>query len=62
MNEWTHKGKMSINPDQIVKMVKIVLFSRKNVQSSQFQKHLGLVLNSKLNFDILLRDKKYYCK
>ena len=36
MNEWTHKGKMSINPDQMVKMVKIVLFSRKNVQSSQF--------------------------
>ena len=61
---------MSINPEP-TKMAKEVLFSRKkskvihpnltfigkDVHSSFFQKHLGLVLDSKLNFDMHLKDK-----
>ena len=58
------------NPDP-TKMAKEVLFSRiksrvihpnlnfigKGVHSYSFQKHLGLVLDSKLNFDIHLKEK-----
>ena len=61
---------MSFNPDP-TKMAKEVLFSRKKlkvihpnltfigkeVHSSPFQKHLGLVLDSKLNFDKLFKEK-----
>ena len=56
-------------------MAKELLFSRKKLQvihpnltfigtdihSFQFQKHLGLVLDSKLNFDLHLK-KIYHCK
>ena len=61
---------MSFNPDP-TKMVKEVLFARKklkvihpnltfigkSVHSSSFQKYFGLVLNSKLNFDMHLKEK-----
>ena len=66
---------MFLSPDP-TKMTKEVLFSRKNlkvihpilvfigkvVHSSPFQKHLGLVLNSKLNFDSNLKVKNLYGK
>ena len=62
---------MSFNPDPR-KMVKEVLFSRKKMEvvypnltlitksdhSSSFQKHLGQVLDSKLNFDMF--KKKFH--
>ena len=61
---------MSFNPD-LTKMAKEVLFSRKkskvihtnltfigkDVHSFSFQKHLGLVLDSKLNLDMYLKEK-----
>ena len=66
---------MSFNRDP-TKMAKEVLFSRKKlkvihpnltfigkgVHSSLFQKHLGLVIDSSLNFDIHLKEKKSYYK
>ena len=70
ISKWAHQWKMSFNPDP-TKMAKEVLFSRKkskvihpnltfigkDVHSSSFQKHLGLVLDSKLNFDMHLKEK-----
>ena len=61
---------MSFNPDP-TKMAQEVLFSRKkskvihpslifnekDVSRSEFQKHLGLVLDSKLNFNMYLKGK-----
>ena len=61
---------MSFNPDP-TKIAKEVLFSRKklkvihpnltfigkDVHSSYFQKHLGMVLDSKVNFDMHLKEK-----
>ena len=69
ISKWDHHWKMSFNPDP-TKMAKEVLFSRKkskvihpnltfigkDVHSSFFQKHLGLVLDSKLNFDMHLKE------
>ena len=66
---------MSFNPDP-TKMAKEVLFSRKkskvihpnltfigkDIHSSSFQKHLGLVLDLKLNFDMHLKEKIFHCK
>ena len=37
-------------------------FIGKHVQSFRFQKNLGLVLNSKLNFDMHLKEKIYFVK
>ena len=70
VSKWTHQWKMSFNPDP-TKMAKEVLFSRKKskvthhnltfigkvIHSSFFQKHLSLVLDSKLNFDLHLKEK-----
>ena len=75
ISKWDHHWKMSFNPDP-TKMAKEVLFSRKkskvihpnltfigkDVHSSFFQKHLGLVLDSKLNFDMHLKEKNFHCK
>ena len=69
ISKWAHQWKMPFNPDP-TKMAKEVLFSRKkskvihpnltfigkDVHSSFFQKHLGLVLDSKLNFDMHLKE------
>ena len=66
IGKWAHQWKMSFNPD-LTKMAKEVLFSRKkskvvhpnltftgkDVHSSSFQAHLGLVLYLKSNFDFL---------
>ena len=70
---WSHATGLnwSFNPDP-TKMTKEVLFSRKNlkvipinltfigkhVHSSNFQKHLSPVLDSKLNFDMHIKDIK----
>ena len=65
ISKWVHQWKMSFSLDP-TKMAKEVLLSRKNLKainpnlisigkifhSSPFQKCLGLVLNSKLNFDM----------
>ena len=67
IRKWAQYWKMSFNLD-LTKMAKEVLFSRKKskvthpnltfigkgVHGSHFQKHLGLVLDSKLNFDMSL--------
>ena len=69
-NKWAQQWKMSFNPDP-TKMAQEVLFSRKkskvihpslifngkDVSHSESQKHLGLVLGSKLNFDMHLKGK-----
>ena len=70
ISKWAHQWKMSFNPDP-TKIAKEVLFSRKklkvihpnltfigkDVHSSYFQKHLGMVLDSKVNFDMHLKEK-----
>ena len=70
ISKWDYQWKMYFNPGP-TKMAKEVLFSRKNlkvihpnltfigkdVHSSPFQNHLGLVLDSKLNFDMHLNKK-----
>ena len=71
IGKWAQQWKMSFNPD-LRKMAKEVLFSRKkskvvhlnltftgkDVHSSSFQTHLGLVLDLKSNFDMHLKRKK----
>ena len=70
INKWAQQWKMSFNPDP-TKMVQDVLFSRKkskvihpslilngkDVSRSGSHKHLGLVFDSKLNFDMHLKGK-----
>ena len=70
INKQAHQWKMSFNLD-LSKMAKEDLFSRKKIErfhhnltfigksvhSSPFQKHLGLVLDSKLNFVKHLKEK-----
>ena len=70
ISKWDHQWKRHFNPDR-TKMAKEVLFSSKklkiihpnltfigkDVNSSPFQKHLGPVLDSKLNFDMHLKEK-----
>ena len=70
INKWAHQWKMSFNADP-TKMAQEVLFSRKkskiihpslifngkDASSSESQKHLGLVLVSKLNFNMHLQGK-----
>ena len=70
ISKWNYHWKMSFNPDP-TKMAKEVLFSRKkskvihpnltfigkDVHSSFFQKHIGLVLDLKLNLDMHLKEK-----
>ena len=70
IKKWVPQWNMFFNPD-LTKMAKEVLVSKKKlkvihsnlrflgrgVQSSSFQKHLCLVLDSKLNFDMDLREK-----
>ena len=70
INKWAQQWKMSFNPDA-TKMATEVLFSRKkskvihpsvifngkDVSRPESQKHLDLVLDSKLNFDIHLEGK-----
>ena len=70
INKWAHQWKMSFNPDS-TKMAQEVLFSRKKSKvihpplifngkdaiRSESQKHLGLVLDSKLNFKMHLQGK-----
>ena len=61
---WAHQWKMSFNPD-LLKQAQEVIFSRKRnkphhpdtifsgnpVKKSSYQKHLGIFLDSKLDFD-----------
>ena len=68
ISDWVHKWKMSFNPDP-TKQAQEVIFSRKKkkishpdifcnnslVEQSQFQKHLGMFLDSKLEFQNTLK-------
>ena len=70
INKWAQQWKMFFNPD-LTKMAQELLSSRKkskvihpslifngkDVNRSESQKHLGLVLDSKLNFDMHLKGK-----
>ena len=70
ISEWAYKWKMSFNPDP-TKQAQEVIFSRKlkkplhpsikfnnvPVQNVSSQKHLGLILDDKLNFKSHLREK-----
>ena len=70
INKWAQQWKMSFNPDP-TKMAREILFSRKksklihpslifngkDVSRSESQKHLGFVLDSKLNFNMHLKGK-----
>ena len=74
IQEWAHQWKMSFNPD-ILKQAQEVVFSRKYVKPNHpilhfnqsvvnrtiSQKHLGVILDEKLNFNQHLKvaiDKK----
>ena len=68
--EWAHQWKISFNPD-LKKQAQEVIFSRKMTKSSHskisfnnvpvsrasFQKHLGIYLDEKLNFNHHIREK-----
>ena len=68
--EWTHQWKMSFNPN-LNKKAQEVIFSRKMTKSSHpqiffndipvsqvsFQKHLGIYLDEKLNFNHHIKEK-----
>ena len=68
--EWAHQWKMSFNPD-LNKQAQEVIFSRKMTKSSHpqvffndipvsrvsFQKHLGIYLDEKLNFNHHIKEK-----
>ena len=70
ISEWAFKWKMSFNPDPI-KQAQEVIFSRKMikpnhslikfnnllVQNASSQKHYGIILNEKLNFESHLKEK-----
>ena len=70
ISEWAYQWKMSFNPDQN-KQAQEVIFSRKITKSSHpqisfnnmpvfcvnFQKHLGLYLDEKLNFNYHIKEK-----
>ena len=70
ISDWAYKWKMSFNPDS-TKQAQEVIFSRKlkkplhpsikfnnvSVQNASLQKHLGLILDEKLNFKSRLREK-----
>ena len=70
INKWAQQWKMSFNPDP-TKMAQEVLFSRKkskvihpslifngkDVSRSESHKHLGLMFDPKLNFDMHLKGK-----
>ena len=70
ISEWAFKRKMSFNPDP-TKQVQEVISSRKlikplhslikfnniPVQNASSQKHLGLILDEKLNFESHLKEK-----
>ena len=70
INKWAQQWKMSFNRDP-TKMAQEVLFSKKkskvihpslifngkDISRSESQKHLGLVLDSKLNFNMHLKGK-----
>ena len=63
ISQWSHKWKMSFNPD-VSKQAQEVIFSRKQAKSvhpdlvfnntpvhqTHYQKHLGVYLDTKLNF------------
>ena len=71
INKWAQQWKMSFNPDP-TKMAQEVLFSRKkskvihpsfifngkDVSRSESHKHLGLVFDPKLNFDMHIKGKR----
>ena len=70
ISEWAFKWKMSFNPDP-TKQAQEVIFSRKMIKPSQpliklnnfpvqnasSQKHLGIILDEKLNFESHLKEK-----
>ena len=70
INEWAYRWKMSFNPD-ITKQAQQVIFSRKTkkpqhppayfnghtVSTSIVQKHLGMYLDEKLDFNFHLKEK-----
>ena len=70
ISEWAYKWKMLFNPD-ITKQAQEVIFSRKNIKKDHpvvyfneapvahtaCQKHLGMHLDEKLNFNIHINEK-----
>ena len=70
ISEWPFKWKMSFNPDP-TKQAQEVIFSQKMikpshpliklnnlpVQNASSQKHLGMILDEKLNFEFHLKEK-----
>ena len=70
ISEWAHHWKMTFNPDQN-KQAQEVIFSREIIKSSHpqisfnnmlafcvnFQKHLGIYLDEKLNFNYYIKEK-----
>ena len=70
ISRWAHKWKMSFNPDPS-KRAQEVIFSRKSIKPAHpdvffnnlpvsrttYQKHLGLFLDEKLNFNVHVKEK-----
>ena len=70
INNWAHQWKMSFNPDLSKQAVEILFSRKRNIEQHRelsfnnmpitvepYQKHLGLVLDSKLSFNQHLKDK-----
>ena len=70
ISEWAYQWKMSFNPDPSKQAVEVyfscrntpanapvISFNDNNVATSEHQKHLGLILDSKLSFDHHLAEK-----
>ena len=70
ISEWAHQWKMSFNPDPSKQAVEVyftvrllprnapvISFNNTDITSSEYQKHLGIVLDSKLSFDRHLGEK-----
>ena len=70
ISEWAHQWKMSFNPDPSKQAVEVyftvrllphnapvISFNNTDITSSEYQKHLGIVLDSKLSFDRHLEEK-----